>query len=328
VASNDVATWATAILPGLAILGFHFLWVIRADRAFEEAAIAASVRRADLLQRWRSGGRVQSEQKTVGYSLPLRLTGPPLVAIVWKNLIRAWRDERSTVLLLRILLLLGAMVAIFAPRSDAVATAAAATGATWALMLLFLGPQWVRNDLRGDLPRLALLRTFPLSGTALVTAQVLSSTAVLSLLQLLLLAIAALGAWFTPESPFRGVELVAGMGAAVLLLPPLNVIAFGMQNAGAVLYPAWVGPQLSSGGIEALGHQLLTSGLCAALLVLAAAIPLALGAGAVVLAHPVIGAWAGIVGAVISALALGLIGFLLLDWVGGAFDRMDPAGQL
>jgi hypothetical protein len=328
VTSLGAGAWAAAIVPALVILGLHFLWVIRADRAFEEAAIAASARRADLVQRWSSGGRGPAELKAVGYSLPLPRAGPPLVAIVWKNLIRAWRDDRSTMLLFRILLLLAAMVGIFGPGSDAVSTAAAATGATWAAMLIFLGPQWVRNDLRGDLSRVALLRTFPLSGTALVAAQVFSSAAVLSLLQLLLLIIAALGTWFTPDSPFQAVELVAGIAGAALVLPPLNVIAFGLQNAGAVLYPAWVGSQFRPGGIEALGHQLLSSGLCAVLLILAAAIPLALGAGVAVLAHPMIGVWAGLLGAGISAGALGLVGFLFLDWLGGAFERMDPVGTL
>ena len=326
--SLDPAAWSRAILPAFAILALHFAWVIRADRAFEEAAISASVRRADLLQRWRSGGRAPSEEKVVGYSLPLPRRGPPLVAIIWKNLIRAWRDDRSTRLLFRILILLAALVGIFGPRSDAVSTAAAATGATWAAMLLFLGPQWVRNDLRGDLPRVALLRTFPLSGTSLVTAQVFSSAAVLTLLQLLLLGIAALGTWFTPDSPLGVMELIVGVIGSLLLLPPLNVIALGLQNAGAVLYPAWVGPQLRPGGIEALGHQLLTSGLCAVLLILAAAIPLALGAGVAVLTHAVMGVWAGLAGALVSGAALGLIGFLLLDWVGGAFERMDPAAVL
>src|SRR3970040_109285 len=67
--------------------------------------------------------------------------------------------------------------------------------AMWAGFLLVLGPQWVRNDLRTDLARLALLRSYPLQGRTVVGAETASSTAVLTVLQLGLVGIAYLAFW-------------------------------------------------------------------------------------------------------------------------------------
>src|SRR5439155_1724547 len=57
---------------------------------------------------------------------------------------------------------------------------------------LVLGPQWVRNDLRNDLLKLDLLRSYPLPGRAVVAAETAASTLVLTALQLALLVIAYL----------------------------------------------------------------------------------------------------------------------------------------
>jgi hypothetical protein len=55
------------------------------------------------------------------------------------------------------------------------------------------GPQWIRNDLRGDLLKLDLLRSYPLRGASLVAAETASSALILTGLQLGLLVIALAG---------------------------------------------------------------------------------------------------------------------------------------
>ena len=46
LAAHSLAEWATAMGPALVLLVLHYVWVIRADTAFEEAAAEASLRRA------------------------------------------------------------------------------------------------------------------------------------------------------------------------------------------------------------------------------------------------------------------------------------------
>ena len=64
--------------------------------------------------------------------------------------------------------------------------------ATWAGLTIVIGPQWVRNDLRSDLLKLDLLRSYPLRGRSVVAAEAAASTLVLTALQLGLLVIAYL----------------------------------------------------------------------------------------------------------------------------------------
>ena len=52
--------------------------------------------------------------------------------------------------------------------------------ATWAALTLVIGPQWIRNDLRSDLLKLDLLRSYPLPGRAVVAAETAASTLVLT----------------------------------------------------------------------------------------------------------------------------------------------------
>ena len=67
--------------------------------------------------------------------------------------------------------------------------------AMWAGFLLVLGPQVVPDPLRADLARLAVLRSYPLRGSAVVGAETAASTAVLTALQLGLIGLAWLAFW-------------------------------------------------------------------------------------------------------------------------------------
>ena len=48
----------------------------------------------------------------------------------------------------------------------------------FAAIAVLLGPQMLRNDLRQDLARLPLLKTWPVSGAALIRGEVLAPTVV------------------------------------------------------------------------------------------------------------------------------------------------------
>jgi hypothetical protein len=226
----------------------------------------------------------------------------------------------------------------FAAAAVAVAVLSASDGSTalleivgwlaamWAGFLLVLGPQWVRNDLRTDLARLALLRSYPLRGKTVVGAETASSTAVLTVLQLGLVGIAYLAFW-GGEVPDPSPELrTAALAAAVVLLPAINFLAMLIQNGAALLLPAWVrvGPDRPI-GVEALGHNMLVmSGfvvILAGLLLAPAAV-----AGAVFLGLEPVSGWWAVAPAAVGALGVAALeARVLLSRLGRVFETTDPS---
>ena len=320
--AQNWAEWARTVLPAAAILMAHYVWVVRSDAAFEESAAAAALARHHF---GRLSGR--APRFTARRVPRLAPAGWPAGALLWKNLAAVLRTGRARGLVLG-----------FAAAALAVAVLSAGGGsatlleivgwlaAMWAGFLLVLGPQWVRNDLRTDLSRLALLRSYPLRGKTVVGAETAGSTAVLTALQLGLLAIAYLAFW-GGEISEPPLELrTAALAAAVVFLPPINFLAMLIQNGAALLLPAWVrvGPDRPL-GVEALGHNMLVmSGFLAILTVLLVA-PAAL-AGAIFLGlEPVSGWWAAAPAAAGALVITALEARLLLSRLGRVFETTDPS---
>ncbi|MEO7137271.1 MAG: hypothetical protein ABI037_06125, partial [Gemmatimonadales bacterium] len=180
--------------------------------------------------------------------------------------------------------------------------------------------------LRGDLLKLDMLRSYPLRGWSIVIAEVSASALVLTAIQLSLLVIGYLAflgnQLMEPPLGTRTFILVA----AFAFLPGLNLLAMIIQNGAALLYPAWV--RLGSGrpaGVEALGQNMLMMVVFVAMLAITLLLPVAIGGGAFLLLHGAFDAWAALPAAI---LALGIMAFeaaLLVDWLGGVFERTDPA---
>lgn len=253
-------------------------------------------------------------------------TGWPAGAILWKNLMAVARTRQLRKIGLG-LVLAGTIVTALSYQPDAMMAAIAGWFAiTWAAAMSVIGPQWVRNDLRGDLLKLDLLRSYPLRGWSVVAAEVAASALVLTVIQICLVVIAYLA--------FLGDEFMEpGLGgrtllllAAVVFLPGMNLLGMLIQNAAALLFPAWI--PLGSGrpgGVEALGQNLLMMVVFAALLSVLLLLPLAIGGGAFLLLRGAIDEWAALPATV---LILGTIAFeaaLLVEWLGRIFERIDPA---
>lgn len=325
VLATTLSTWAHAMVPAIALLGVHLIWVIRADRAFEEAAIEATQRKAELMERWRREGRPAIPQEgRVRLSLPLSPSGHPIPALVWKNLSKTVREDRPSMLFAAVVVLVvGAAIGVVGDGLEGAATILFALGASWVVLLVFFGPQWIRNDLRADLTRLSVLRTFPVSGATLMTGEVISSAAVLSLYQLALLAVTAFGALGATRLGLTPGQVVRGLFAALFVVPALNVVAMGIQNAGALLFPSWVRTEMRPGGIEALGQHLISGTLCLLLLGIAALPPAAIGYVVALLVYPSLGGVALVPATLLAVAALLLEAFLLLDWLGGRFESLD-----
>jgi len=330
--ATDLATWGRVFPFATALMLLHFLWVVRADAAFEDAAVEASAERAARIAARRSGGPGAPRRRRAGADagatrvwLPLPSTGDPVVAIVWKNMFAVARGDRF----FRQTLFFGLAVvglSIFSFLRPAKSELVIGIITAWSAMLVLLGPVWVRNDLRGDLPRLEVLRTYPLAPARLVAAEVASSALVLTALELMLGAAVFVALLRAPDVALSVPDRVAVAVAVALGLPALNLLSSAIHNTAALLFPAWlpVGTERRP-GIEAMGQMYLT--MFATLLVLAVllVLPAIAGSLAAFLLRPTYGLW-GLVPAVVvgSAVAAGELA-IMGRWMGDVFARTEPS---
>jgi hypothetical protein len=195
--------------------------------------------------------------KPVARRAPFALApvGRPEFALLWKNLILLGRYA-SVRMVLRILLPVLIM-------SLAFGSTRAGGALAWIALLAagfftVLGPYAMRNDLRHDMTRLAVLKSWPVSGTSLLVGEMLASAVVLTVLVWTALAAAlalsgGLGWRWTSFLDRAVLALIAALAAPLLVVAQLLI-----QNAAVVLFPGWVPTGGSRPrGIEAMGQQML-----------------------------------------------------------------------
>lgn len=324
--------WLRAIVPAFVLMVAHYPWVTRTDAAFEEAVADAAARRARAAASTRGARRRAFPDTEGAVSRPwfaLAPTGHPAAAIVWKNVLAYTRTLRLTTLAI---LVVGVVViggAVYAQVGDwhELAAIGEILCAIPLGMLVFLGPGFVRADLRQDLLQLDQLRSYPLRGSTIVAAEIASTTAILTVMQYLLLALVAFLATYdlnasVPVAPAALIALVA--------LPTLNAITLTVANGAALLFPGWV--RLGDGraaGIEAMGQNVLAIFVSLILTMIALVPPLIV---AMLVATTVnawsgrpLGVWSFVPAAPIGALVvLGEL-WLVIKWLGRVFARTDLA---
>jgi putative ABC exporter len=325
LAAHTLGDWVHAAGPALCLLVLHYIWVIRADAAFEEAAAEASLRRARLSARASATPSLAHRRLPALFRLaPL---GWPAQAILWKNLLAVVRTRRArnTAAALAVAAMVAGLLSFEAGGS--VADVAGWLAATWAGLSVVIGPQWVRNDLRSDLLKLDLLRSYPLAGRAVLAAETAASTAVLTALQIGLLLVAYFAfLGNTHMYPSLGLRTLA-LATAVACLPGINYLGLLIQNGAALLFPAWI--HLGSGrpgGVEALGQNMLIIVAYSALLGVGLALPGMLALLVFALLRDSVGWWAIGPGVAVLLAGIAVEVAALLRWLGGVFESTDPAG--
>jgi ABC-2 type transport system permease protein len=332
--AHDTAEWLRTFPLLLAIVLLHYFWVVRADTSFEEAAADASIALARRIATARGRDHegvapapTLARAGGVRSRLPLAPTGPPAVAIVWKNLLGVMRTiQKRHLVIAGILLAYSGVISLMAGRDRiAFATIVAVVLMLGLLLLIAFGARMIRNDLRDDMLKLSLLKTYPLPGSTIVAAQVASTTIALTILQMLML-LAAFALTIGEAKLTLGIPTrLAILLAAPIPLFALNAATVTIQNAAALVFPAWVKLGVKGeAGIEALGQNLLTTLASMVLLALTLIIPLVVGAVAMFTLAPTLGRLAPFaalllaVAALIGQVVLGLRG------LGVVFDRTDP----
>ncbi|CAN5666886.1 hypothetical protein BH23GEM9_BH23GEM9_31540 [soil metagenome] len=332
LAATSVEAWAPAFLTGLLVLVLHYFWVQRTDTAFEEGAAAEGENRELRAAVVKAGGlgrlqfsRLDRPKRLARPLLPLPPLGRPAYAVLWKNVLysqRLVRGRTFVVLLLALLLLLSPTLLGTDSAGRALTRAGFMLVIIGAGFTLF-GPLAIRNDLRMDLANLETLRTYPLGGRDVVAAEIASATLVVLILQLPIILVGLL--LLTLGGRIPPLHSLAATAAALLALPAVAALAVIIQNTLALLYPGWVRiGHAGSGGMEAVGQNLLTMIGTLLLLALTALPPLILAA---VVAAPLgmLSATLGIAAGVVTlTIALAGEAVLLVMWLGGVYDRTDP----
>jgi len=327
-ASDSLAFFLALPIP-LLLLGIHYWWVVRLDVAFEEASVEASRKLAEKVAAIRSGRWQSARKKPRGRRAPFRLrpVGPTPIALLWKNLISAGQVFTVRAWIPLVAIGIGASVGLrgglggsgYAPALEMVVIMLL----IWSLLL---GPQFLRQDFRQDLPLTDMLKVYPMRGWQVALGELLAPVAILSTIQWFLLI---LGAGLFPNirnaGHFGWANLVATTLGAALALPLLNLITLQIPNAAVLLFPAWF--QVAKGGaqgIEVTGQRLIFMFGQLFVFILALVPASAAGVGAFFLARLFLGATAGIALASLAvALVLAVEAALGLMLLGHLFERLD-----
>jgi ABC-2 type transport system permease protein len=329
--AESFGDWVRALLPALAVLALHYVWIQRTDAAFEEGAAREGANQEQRAAAFRAGGagrlrlsRLAGRSGLAPAMVPLDLVRRPAWAIVWKNLLytqRVFRPAALLIVALGVVLVFSPSLMAGNPARTAFRAAVLLLGA--GLVALALGPLAVRNDLRMDLADLRALRTYPLAGRDVVAASIASSTLVVCALSLPLLtggllALAATGRLSLPLA-------LAAIAAAIVAAPIVAGLSVTIQNALALLYPGWtrVG-HAGSGGIEAIGQNMLvmlgTVVLLTLTMIPALLIAVAVGAPLTLLSPAVSVPVAALAGAATAGAEV----VVITRWLGRLFERTDP----
>ena len=307
--------FARALGPALVVLVLNYVWVLWSDANLEDAASAAEQRQAQ--------GRSAPAPVVRPAPFSLAARGRVETAILWKNTILLGRYV-SLRLVVRVSIPVVVMAVVFGLNSK---------GGSLAPLLLMLtvfatvvGPFMIRNDLRHDLQRLSVLKTWPISGRELLVGELLAPTFLLSAIVWFLLAVtlALSPAW--KDGPIDAVGRAALLVSVGLLAPMLIAGQVIIQNAAVVLFPGWIATGgARARGIEAMGQNMLM--FAGTLLALAIGVlPASAIAGGLGYVLYLFLGWPGLLPAtMLLASILVVEAGLVVMWLGRVLERTDPA---
>jgi ABC-2 type transport system permease protein len=335
--ASDARSFLGALPPALAVITLHYLWVVRAAVRFEDATIDHAQKRATRAAAWRRGDRRMGGGQTKGRAgpFPLRSSGRPEFAFLWKNLLSTWP--------------------YFTPRVFAIAAFVITATCYWlnsqpywrpllpgigfvTLMFagytLIVGPQFARQDIRTDLPNTDILKTYPLAGWQIVFGELLAPAAILTGVLWLALLIIALTfhpsgtrvAWLTLDIRIAGALTLATLTPLVVALQLL------VPNAAALLFPGWFQASRGRGGGPEVVGQRMIFFFAQMFAMLLALLPAAVLAAALILIFvQLLGVWPA------AAILLSAVPVLLvlvgevwcgLWWLGQRFEKLDLSSEL
>ena len=336
--ADGPGAYLLALVPAAGLVLVQYFWVHRLESPFEEASIARAQRTGEMIARARAGKGVRlggGPAKARREPFPLARWLPAESALLWKNLMAAPPYLNRRVFLGAAVVFGGGAYWLrhqpqFGGGHSAMVVSVVAL--VFLGYALAFGPQVARNDLRGDLPNIDLLKAYPLPGWRVVLGGLLAPMVNLTAIAWLLLLVAAAGLtppanapWFTP-----GFRVAAGCAIAAVL-PALCAIQLLVPNTATLVFPGWAQPtrHASGGGVDVLGQRLIFFAgqvLC----LLFALLPAVLAGGLTIfLTQWLIGLPAAVLLAVVPVVGiLGLELWLGVHWVGLRFEALDISAEM
>lgn len=294
------------------------VWILGSDAAFEEeAAINAEKIREAVVRLEKGKPKVTVRRR--GTRFPLAPHGPAETAILWKNWLLFGRGSRSSIG--GAIFILGVIAVGFGvgARSAPMWEIAPFLCLVLAAAIAVMGPIMMRSDLRRDLAHLVVLKTWPVTGAAIVRGEILAPAIALSLATTAALAPAAI---FTPARLLsidatitaRAAFMIAASSCGVAVIVAQLVI----QNAIAVTFPAWIRVRVGAGAaVESMGQGIVVMYGGILLLLVAALVPAAIAAAVLFLLGDLL------VPALVFSTLLLVESFAATEIVGRILDRTD-----
>ena len=318
--AESASAFVSALIPALVLVALNYRWVLNTDAPFEEASAELSEKLADIRQRGVAALRKPRRTAKTPFNLPS--IGRPEVAIVWKNLISMGRVLSWTVLVRVVPMVIMLAIAVSSGNRRNSTGLLTIVSLMVAAFSVVLGPMMTRRDLRQDLNALAILKTWPIRGAAIVRGEVLAPAIVLTAVASIALIVAAVLSVNSPvgaDLPDRWSLLLA----ALSVVPGLVLTQLAVHNGLAVTFPSWVSLDTRRGGVDATGQGLLVM-LAVLLALLAAVTPAALVAGIVGgVIYLVLGIVPIVVPAAVAGIALLVEAFVGTEVIGEILERSD-----
>lgn len=320
----------------LLLLGIHYLWVVRGRVAIEDGALEAA-QTAALRRTRRAGGRGPRTYRARRLPAALRLapTGWPETALFWKGLVALARGAGGGQTLVVMGLAFVVPMAVVTTLTKTAADVGPAAGAMCGflgLILMMMGPAVLRADVREELLRIDLLKSYPIRGRSIIVGSVLGPVVVLTVVQWGLMAAFVLLTRGRLEWSASLADLAPAAAVALgVLAPGINLVSSLIHNGALLMVPGWLalGSPRGGGGLERFGQGIIAAfGRMAAMAV--GLVPAAAAfAGCWFVASAFLGAAASLVLSSLPALAIlaaeAVLGVLIL---GAYLERFDPAQEL
>lgn len=299
--SREVPLWLAVCLAEVVLLA---LVTLRLDTAWLDSSIAATHARAERLEQRRRGGRPARPGSRLKKLIPaLEFAGPA------RAIIRRQLRASPSILLVPPGIAAGLAVVVLllrwsTPGADHSEAILSLTGTLGAMSVLIL-PAVSRVDFRSDIDHVELLKSLPISASAIARAELAIPTALLTIAFWEILAVAAV---YAGRPGLIAGLAIAGAPAAVLLA--------AVENALFLIVPTRPGP-VQAAGLQVTGKRVITFAAKLAVVGLGGAIAV----GAALLAQLLSGSW--LAAGIAAAVVLSLEAWAALAAVAVLFRRFD-----
>lgn len=309
ITASSAGSLAVASFYALILIAAMVALVVLLDANYLEAAMVASQRRYEKIQRIRSGSFLSGVGvgKSTRWRLPMLPWTGGAGPIAWRQLTSALRSSRGLLLLMLIIAISAAPILLSGSREHRERMVAPAIGI--AIWLTFFASSMLNFDFRGDLDQIDVLKALPIGSVAISLGQLIAPTLVMASLHIAVLV--AIGLAIPQRWPI--------WVAAAVIAVPFNLLLFCTENLVFLLFPSRPAAA-SPGDLQILGRKFIFLLIKAAILMVCCAVAFGFAILVWVLSGKSIPA------ATITLLLLILLECAaLVPFIAWAFRRFDPA---